>query len=248
MKRKFSVVLAMASLLLVPAAWATEMSVNGGTSLADDYENDAVGSVPVADVGAWDPTTTSTVTDVIAFQGSHSLAVAGSTIALHRLSPMASNPGDVVRLVTMAYVPSVFQTLEDGSTQFAGFNTSGVVGGASNSPMHTGMHSDGTIWYYDGNGPSAAYQPTTTKITFDTWQKWEIEYVVGASTWSWLVDGVGDTGIGLNAFSTDLGIGALQIWSNQSAVGTAICLDAVPEPASLLLLSLAGLACLRRRR
>ncbi|MFH1748986.1 MAG: PEP-CTERM sorting domain-containing protein [Planctomycetota bacterium] len=253
---KFYVVLGVVGVLLsAMVANATEISVNSAVVLGDDYDAPPAGVVPgaapIADIGVWTETTNSFIADGVSpgpFEGDQYLRMmhpgSGNCKILHTLASPAGTPDDVVRIETMAYVPSDYA----GQTawfQFVGFDTTGIVGGANNSPLHTAL-SGNMIRYYDGT----AYVDSTTLITFDTWQEWEIEYAVGSDTWSWLVDGVGDTALGINSRPTDTGIGSLQFFCNLASSGHPVYFDAIPEPTSISLLGLgaAGLLCTRRRR
>ena len=243
----------VAVLSLSQAATATEYSVNGTPVLADNYEApDVADSPPVADIGAWTTiqegvvvTDNATTPSPGAAEGSQYLAIKNSGVggvALHTLAAPAATPGDVVRVETMAYLPEE-SAGNDHWYQMVWFDTSGTVSGVGNSPIHTSTLGDGTVVWYDG----AAYQSSTTQITRGQWQKWEIEYVVGADSWSWLIDGVGDTGMGFNSRPTDVGIGSIQFFANGAAGDTPLYFDA-PEPTALVLLACGALGLVARRR
>ncbi len=234
--------LTVGSLLLVSAASAAEISVNGTIVLSDDYDAPPAevlpGAPPIADIGEWTEAFKSTISDAVSpgsFQGyqylhmEHDGTPYENCTMLHTLASPAAAPGDVVRVEMMAYIPSDYAG-ETAWFQFVGFDTSGVVVGVNNSPLHTCLF-DNMIRWYDGTG----YNESTTFIAFDTWQMWEIEYTIGSATWSWLVDGVGDTNLGFNSNAADTGIGSLRFFCNQASAGHPIYLDAVsgPEPGAI---------------
>lgn len=83
-------------------------------------------------------------------------------------------------------------------------------------------------------GPGFALSDTGIDYTPNVWQRWAVSYEVGSATFSANVAGVGVTG--LTSFTSG-SVAAIE-FLNGSSVSGAVYVDAVPEPASLLMLAL----------
>ncbi|MBP7936154.1 MAG: hypothetical protein KA354_16045 [Phycisphaerae bacterium] len=213
-----------AILCLGPASWATQVTVNGVTSLFDDYEvPDALGLPPVANIGTW-TVRGGTVQEVAppgAYQGSQFLAMfSANSPLMHRLDPVGSGTGTVIRLDTMVFLPPAAQG-QEAWYQMVWYNTSGTTVGADNSPIHTAIIGD-QLCYYEGG---SAYATTGVPVAYGVWQHWVIEYTVGSGQFTATIDGASMT-MGLNARSSDVGIGYIQFFANSVAGSNPILFDA----------------------
>jgi hypothetical protein len=150
-----------------------------------------------------------------------------------------SNPGDLIRLSFMAYLP------DDGIDSRAQF----ILDDGDFNSARAWFRPDGA-----GNviavGPGFAVTDTGVDYTPNTWQEWDLEYVVGASTFGVRVNGVSASGF--PSFTT--GEVAFADLFNGSKVPGSLYLDAVPPPATpapepaAFLLSACGVALLAKRR
>ncbi len=101
--------------------------------------------------------------------------------------------------------------------------------------------SDGKVNYYSGSWKDTGLTYDQTKGPAG-WQKWEIDYIPGASTFTFAIDGVSSSALNVSAAGNP---GSLIFRSGGAGGGAYV--DAVPEPATIALLSLGGLL-LRRRK
>lgn len=205
-------------------SWATQITVNGVTSLFDDYEApDVIGAPPVANIGVWTTPggTVQNVTPPGAYQGSQFLAMSNAdSPIMHKLSPVGSGAGTVIRLDTMVFLPPAAQG-QEAWYQMVWYNTSGTTVGADNSPIHTAIIGD-QLRFYDGG---SAYSTTGVPVAYGVWQHWVIEYTVGSGQFTATIDGTSMT-MALNARSSDVGIGYIQFFANSAAGGNPILFDA----------------------
>lgn len=267
-------VFAAASLTASQVVNATVITRNGVTVLSDNYDldgaggNDLVGNNPIADAGSWTVTGKDvTVTDAASpgpNQGSGYLQINNDGTAngdgrlAHELVAPASNNGDSVRIITRAYVPSTSNGSAD--YQFGGYTGAPFTGGIAGAAFITALWEPGNLVGAQPPGTSAqirGYDGSTyatassTFVTYDTWQTWDITYTVGATpSLVWLVDGVGGS-LAINSLRSTNTLGAFGAFANGSANTKPIFFDAVnpvPEPAGLSLVALGATALVRRRR
>lgn len=156
---------------------------------------------------------------------------------LGTLGAVQSMPGDMVRLSVMLFVPDdgvldrARLFLADGD--YVNFRALVRTDGAGNVLA---------------SGPGAV--PTDTGIDYvpDTWQRWDLTYEIGSTTFSVRVGNAMASGLDARSVGqvSTLGI------SNGSGVPGAFYVDAVPVPepatSALMLAGLAGLGALARRR
>jgi hypothetical protein len=147
-----------------------------------------------------------------------------------------SNPGDVIRLSAMLYVPA-----NSGSSRAVLFLDNGDFNTATG------------IVFSDGNGnvmaeTGAGFTVVDTGLDYipDTWQRWDITSTIGGSTFDVAVGG--NTASGFAAHSSGP-ISRLEI-NNGNANAGVFFVDAivVPEPATALVAGAAMIVGLRRRR
>ena len=200
-----------AVLVLAGPGWAFEISVNSTAVLFDDFESpDVVGAAPTANVGAWTLAGGSVQNGPPgASQGGQYCALPTSTTLRHTLASPVSAPGSVVKVDTMVYLPAAAAG-QDHWYQMVWFNTSGIIIGASNSPIHTSI-AGGQLQYYDGTDYRAG-----ASLQFGVWQHWTVEYAVGSGQFTVTIDGV-PTVMNCNAVSADKGIGTISFFTNAAA-------------------------------
>jgi hypothetical protein len=148
-------------------------------------------------------------------------------------STQATN-GDVIRLSMMVFLPSASDA--DARAQFI---------------LDNGDFNSARAWVRpDGAGHVVAVGPgfatTDTLLTYstNTWQEWDLEYAIGASTFSVTVNGVTASGFTSNTVGS---VGFADLINGVSSAGS-FYLDAVPqattgapEPVSMLFVA-SGLA------
>ena len=119
----------------------------------------------------------------------------------------------------MVFLPPAAQG-QEAWYQMVWYNTSGTVGGASNSPIHTAIFND-QLCYYDGSN----YSTTGAPLSYGVWQHWVVEYTVGSGHYTVTIDGVTTT-MTCNSRSADAGIGSIQFFANGASAGNPILFDA----------------------
>ncbi len=176
-------------------------------------------------------TTTTSVDYPGAFQGDNCMwfnRTGGFNAAFARPTSLQNTNGDAIHYEWMAYLrdfdsgrPGVFSLYHN-------------INGSGDRIVGLVAESDGSI---DGGG-SLAY-------TSDTWQRWAVDYVVGANTYDLTIDGIRQTGLAVKDSA-----GAAGTVRFGSSAGVEYFVDAVPEPSALVLIvmGLFGLAVCRRRK
>ncbi|HOW73506.1 MAG TPA: PEP-CTERM sorting domain-containing protein [Phycisphaerae bacterium] len=248
----------MVGLFLSPAG-GTEILWNNVVLVSDNFDttagggNDTLGAQPLADVGAWisnDTTVNNVVTNASApgaQQGDAYLRLAHDGTATGAAQLKANFAPITTAGDTFTWRSRVYFTGggHDDDYQFSARTTG--TGGFPDDYVFLTTIRGGVVNAYDGSG----YVPTSTKILPDRWTTWEISYTRGANTFSWLVNGVGDTAAPAMPGAADRDIGFAMFWGNYTSSqdgGFPVYLDAVPEPASIVLLVLGGLGLLVTRR
>ena len=228
-----------------------EISKNGVVDFSDNFNtspqgNDTLNSRPVADVGAYTSITgnnifvgnsfTTPAGQVVtpkegnAYLNFAHQAGTGGQMSLNLDNPVTA-PGDVFRLQTWAYVP--FEAVHAGTTpyQLVMFNNDGS--GVSNYTINAvfvtpqnALNPDDTRINIQPSD-SAAIHPSNVWIEPDKWQLWDISYTVGASTFSWLVDGVGDTNLTLMSQRATGAIKEVRFFANGESADNPVFFDAV---------------------
>ncbi|MFL6530234.1 MAG: PEP-CTERM sorting domain-containing protein [Chthoniobacterales bacterium] len=147
------------------------------------------------------------------------------------LSSVQATPGDLIRLDMMVYLPSATDT--SARVQFM------LTDGDFNS-ARAWLQSDGT-----GNvlaiGPGFAATDTGLNYLTDTWQLWELSYVIGSSTFNVSINGAQATGF--SSFTTGEVRVANLFNGNPTPAGSFFLDGVVPEPSTWALL-LSGSALL----
>jgi PEP-CTERM motif len=167
------------------------------------------------------------------------------------LSAVQSTNGDLIELSFMLYLPSV----SDGEARAQLILDNGNFNSARAwaipcGPVTIGNCTAGHV----GAGTNAGFVDTGLVYATNTWQEWDLFYVVGASTFSISVNGVSASGFG--SFTSG-SVGFADLFNGVSASGGTIFLDAVPqvvsgvpEPASMMLVmgGLAAITAIAKRR
>ena len=244
---KMKNVMAMLTVLILVCGSAQAVLITNGATvlLSDDFEDSYVGSPPLP-APTWDWTVnpannSSIVQDVLApgaYQGEKYLKMKqlgglGSTYA-----DFASQTSGTVKLTLMANtgtggVYSAIKLVDSATGASFTLDVQGhatYLGAAGVYAYGTGLQDLGLGW------------------ADDVWKKVEFEYVIGSPTATATVDGI-TSAVGVIS-STGGPFGALDRleFSIPSTYATELNIDAVPEPATMVLLSLGGLGILRRRK
>jgi hypothetical protein len=257
---RLTLVLSLLALAVMQTTASATVVRNVSTSTTvfyDNYEGVAASTLPpidssglyhpVATTGTWtsDPTgnyasQVVSLTSPAAAEGSncfrmyHSYStppVANESGEQMNFTSKQSNTGDVIEFSQMVYLPSATDVLDRYTAVLAS------TGYADNPRVWIGTDGAGGVYRYDAGW--AHVIDTGVRYATDTWQRWDLTYAVGASTFSLKV-GDGPTVSGLGAMSSgDVGLVMLINNAYKNPVGGSFYVDAVPtpEPSALVLLS-----------
>ena len=190
------------------------VTVNGRPVLLDDFRDDPVGELPLAEVGAW----TGIRGDVrIIDRDAHGrridhrleLRPDGTNAArLHLLPAPVMVRGDVIRFTVRTYIPAAPIQADPGHPlyELSAYTCAAQTGVPSAVLFQGVVRADGKVYWFDG----VSYRPSRTVVPLGHWQQWDVQYTVGAGVWSWLVDGIGDRSLGLNSGQPETGVGSLE--------------------------------------
>ncbi len=208
-----------------PGALTVTNVTTGNLLFSDDFEDAVVGNVPTATgPGNW---TGVPVLDVVAtggvpgaFEGVNYLSSKRTSTAVG--NPQANfaaqtTPGDMIHAEFMMYLP----TGTDSSIVLVGDNT------FYRGLFRPGFSGDGTVGYYD----STAYVLTELTYEPNTWQKWEVDYAIGAPTYRVTVNCASITVPALNGIS-QLGGGGMTAISFAHNATATYYVDAVKPPSN----------------
>ncbi len=168
-----------------------------------------------------------------AYQGSNYMWVnrtGNFNSAVGSLTSVQSTAGDAIHIEWMVY----FRDNPANNSFFRMYSGSGATG---NSIASLSANGDQSV----GGGGSLTYLS-------DTWQKWELDYVVNATTYDLTIDGTQATG--LSVLESGGAVGSIRFSKGGGVSAKEYFVDAVPEPSTFALLSIGGLMMLiwRRRR
>lgn len=248
----------LAGLILLTAAdasFAVKVTLNGNEVFYDDFESRTPGAtfgVPTPAVANWalnfrDGNNVSVVDAVTpgAAQGSQygrlERAVGNrSSYAMAQFNVPVVD-GDQLHAEWMMYIPA-------GQPQFA-FN-GGFEDVSENRPIAIASGTEGDVFALN---EGLFWADTGLDFAFDTWQKWEHDWVVGSTDMTITVGGSAITVTG-----ADPGGAEITCFYLSTVTGSDFYVDAapsaasaVPEPSSIMIGaigSLAVIACLRRNR
>ena len=216
--------------LLVSAPASATIITNATTTLfSDDFEGGVVNAAPTGgSPGSW-AVTNALVWDAVApgpSEGTKYLQVARPTggSASAQANFATQSVGSVVHMETM---------LNIGETSTAAGSAAGqILGGAWPINIVAGLNGCGhSVLAYSVSG----WIDTGLSYEVDTWQKWQIDWTVGDSTFALAVDEATAPSV---AVDTSGGYVTLSSFWFGSGEGSTIYIDAVPEPSAFVSLTL----------
>jgi len=259
MSRRNSVLFGLLAAMLASAndARATMVSLNGSTIASDNFEGDTVGAPPVADVGVWSNVnfvnrTIGEVTNAAlpgASSGSQyfSLFKDGSSVYQGIFAEMSLASSDLIHFESMVYIP-----LNTAAENFPWQIGIASVASPGSRLINIWRNASG-LWEAQGMGAFAG----PASLLFDTWQKWELDFVVGASAATLTINGVSASVPATNTTLNTNPAYRLGVWTNGPAdnqiyldnITPVVEVPAVPEPSTAaLLLTFAAAFVFGRRR
>lgn len=222
---------AMVGIVLSPVL-GTEILRNSTVLVSDNFNttavggNDTLGNQPHADVGAW-ISDDGTLNDYISNSGAQGVEEGDACLRLDHdgsngaqlkaTFPLVTTVGDTVTWRSRVYFTSGGG---DDDYQFS-MRTTGSGSFPDDFVVLCTIRS-GVVNAYNGS----AYVPTGTTIVMDQWTTWEISYTRGASTFSWLVNGAGDSAAPTLPGASGRDIGFAMFFGNGSSHGHPVYLDA----------------------
>jgi hypothetical protein len=246
----------VASVALAKPAQATQILLDGNVAISDNYNSEAPGTSPVAQTGTWtNPGTPDQVFVTHAaspgpYEGVGYLSLGNNSSgngAAQLGADISVTAGHTFTFDSEVYVPTLETTTSD-DYQFSARGSPGNSGGIT---FLTTIE-NGTVYAYYNSGSGAAYHPTGTTITGNEWQDWKIVYTAGSPTFSWTIDGSGDTSIPVyNGGSSSSTMGSFILFSNygtQQSIFLDQSASSIPEPASLTALGIPAIGLVMRRR
>lgn len=242
-------ILAVFAVLLVSGSAGVAF---GAIIYQDNFDNVASNVLPSPQVGTWDHGAAKTSV-LAAAEPSPPHTLLNSRVTAARRGMYGDFEGDPVGPGTVIHA-EIMQNIMGGHPAF-GLNVDAsnaapadVTTGDGVIALYASGHANGYIYCFDSAG---VVQFTGLYYQVNTWQKWEIDYVVGESSYTLTVDGNSATlgsGYMMNPGATAVGAIFLDGYSSASEVYVDDIL-VTPEPATLSVLGIGALLVgLRRRR
>jgi len=238
---------------VVEPTQATVITRNGSTVVSDTYEGDTVGSGVVGDSGAWDPSngnylwSPSTIAAVTnsgspgAYSGSQYAIIANGSGNNHLTASMTLAVGNALKFDSMVYIPSTTAAL-DYPFQFMVIGDNAIDGstlGLPNRLLDFYRYANGN---WETSGVAGTYSGPSS-FAANTWQRWTLDYTVGAASATLTIDGVSASILAANTVLQ----GSNGILTIIAGGGQPIYFDNVPEPTSVAAVAIGALALMRRR-
>ena len=157
-----------------------------------------------------------------------------------KATSVQSTVGDHIKISTMAYLPSATDYLARMQFVVTGTNAGTLGQYANDDRLWFRPWGDGTIHGVlrtpDGSGGyNTSVYDITVPYQTDKWQEWDVDYVVGTSTYTLTVGGISQSG--LPAAPGAVG-GVCFVNSGASAGGYYLdAVSTIPEPSTVMLLA-----------